>query len=61
MDRHSPFKIPHGAVVDTFISPQIFGNWQRCQISRLFLEDAQGAQVINLTILPGRLHATGLA
>jgi hypothetical protein len=26
--------------------------WQRCQISRLFHEDAQGAQVINLSILP---------
>jgi hypothetical protein len=29
-----------------------FGIWQRCQISRLFREDAQGAQVINLSILP---------
>jgi hypothetical protein len=27
--------------------------WQRCQISRLFHEDAQGAQVIDLIILPG--------
>jgi hypothetical protein len=26
--------------------------WQRCQISRLFHEDAQGAQVINLSTLP---------
>ena len=26
--------------------------WQRCQISCLFHEDAQGAQVINLSILP---------
>jgi hypothetical protein len=32
--------------------PQIFGIWQGCQISRLFHEDAQGAQVIYLTILP---------
>jgi hypothetical protein len=30
-----------------------FGIWQGCQISRLFYEDAQGAQVINLTTLPG--------
>ena len=29
-----------------------FWIWQRCQISRLFREDAQGAQVINLSILP---------
>src|ERR1700692_1950103 len=29
-----------------------FGIWQRCQISRLFHEDAQGAQVINFSILP---------
>jgi len=29
-----------------------FGIWQRCQISCLFHEDAQGAQVINLSILP---------
>ena len=35
----------------TFICLQI-GIWQRCQISRLFREDAQGAQVINLSILP---------
>jgi hypothetical protein len=33
--------------------PSGFGIWQRCQISRLFHEDAQGAQVINLSILPG--------
>jgi hypothetical protein len=36
----------------TFICLQI-GIWQRCQISRLFHEDAQGAQVIDLSILPG--------
>jgi hypothetical protein len=35
----------------TFICLQI-GIWQRCQISRLFREDAQGAQVIDLSILP---------
>jgi hypothetical protein len=34
----------------TFICLQI-GIWQRCQISPLFHEDAQGAQVINLSIL----------
>jgi hypothetical protein len=28
------------------------GIWQRCQISRLFHEDAQGAQVIYLSTLP---------
>ena len=36
----------------TFICLQI-GIWQGCQISRLFHEDAQGAQVIYLSILPG--------
>jgi hypothetical protein len=35
----------------TFICLQI-GIWQGCQISRLFHEDAQGAQVIYLSILP---------
>ena len=35
----------------TFICLQI-GIWQGCQISRLFHEDAQGAQVIDLSILP---------
>src|ERR1700733_6578884 len=35
----------------TFICLQV-GIWQRCQISRLFHEDAQGAQVIHLSILP---------
>jgi hypothetical protein len=37
--------------VMTFICLQI-AIWQRCQISRLFHEDAQGAQVIDLSILP---------
>jgi hypothetical protein len=36
----------------TFICLQI-GIWQGCQISRLFHEDAQGAQAIYLSILPG--------
>jgi hypothetical protein len=35
-----------------FLCLQI-GIWQGCQLSRLFHEDAQGAQVINLSILPG--------
>jgi hypothetical protein len=36
----------------TFASSETSVPWQRCQISRLFPEGAQGAQVINLSILP---------
>jgi hypothetical protein len=42
----------HFSKAGTLISLQI-GIWQGCQISRLFHEDAQGAQVIYLSILPG--------
>ena len=42
---------PEGDLAVTFLCLQI-GIWQRCQISRLFHEDAQGAQVIHLSILP---------
>jgi hypothetical protein len=34
------------------LSASDFGIWQRCQISRLFLEDGQDGQVIDLAILP---------